>query len=781
MSMRLPIRLSEALIVILAIVGASSLSGVIDGTGLYVAAFVGAVMPAATAIAARKFRLLSSETVAVSLAVMLFVGGFVASGTFVPDWPTFFGALTKGWAELLTTIPPVPAKGPILVQPFVLAWFASATGFALARSVRVPAFAGIGALAAFAAGIVLGIEDRGMSLAQGALLFGLVLTLGWMQQREFGYDTDETLGATTELRKRRRIAQGAASVALVALVATLVAPQLPGFADRDRFSLRDKLDPPFDPLSEPSPLIRLKNNTIEEQQSDVVFTVSGTTIPSRLRLAALGYYDGETWHIGDPDSGNSATFEQVDQTLPHDPRVASEVYDDSLFELRIVRTDGLDGPWLPTPTNPVSVQRDGDSEGSLRFNPYSSTLADPSEDPAVEYVIAGSDDVLRLADAVLEPGPDGNRFVSRDNTDRTLPQSLQGDRALNDWVSDNLLGEPGTAEENFRVELQSFSDFLTNRGQFLDANSAGLDENEPPGHALSRLSSMISSTPLRGRDEQFAALAAVAINVRGVRARVVVGYDLGDQTSSAQRTIEVTKADTTAWVEVLSYGEGWITVDVTPEDDATDELQDPPEPDPLIATAPQDSPESVELPGDAPPTPKSPAKEDECAGLVDVEIPPECAEEEDGSGSSLLVRNLAIAGGASALPLAPLVAVLGLKARRSRRRRSRSQSPGDRLSGAWYEANDRLLEVGYRPRPGQSVHEQVDHAPLDDEPLHKFGDLARAVDRSAFGPRATNDGAADEAWGNYDLLAQALTSETPTHVRWRRRLNPAPLFNREAR
>ena len=91
-----PLRPSEILIIVLAIVSGSSLLGVIDGTGLYIAAFVGAMMPATITISARKLRLLPSKTVATSLFTMLFIGGFVTSDSLVPDWPAFFGALTKG-------------------------------------------------------------------------------------------------------------------------------------------------------------------------------------------------------------------------------------------------------------------------------------------------------------------------------------------------------------------------------------------------------------------------------------------------------------------------------------------------------------------------------------------------------------------------------------------------------------------------------------------------------------------------------------------------------------
>jgi|GEM_PF-2904185 len=764
MTRRLGIRTIDVLIVALAVIAGSSLAGILAGQGLWIAATIGALTAAVPVVVSRLGRLLTSETVAVSLVLMMLVGGFVVSNSITPDYPLFLRQLIGGWADLLTTVPPARASGPLLAQPFVLSWMAAAGGFAIDRLVRVPALSALAPLAVFGLGLLFSVELENTAKAQGAVLLALALALGWFQQRALGYETDNTIGSTTVAKRRSRHLSAAAMLLLLTMAAPLLAPRVPGLDTRPRFDLRDRLEPPWNPLEEPSPLATLKTNYDTSVANDVAFTITGSNIPRRWKLVVLPTFDGEVWGVEEPAANGRAPYVPIESILPVDGRL-SDFYpqpDASPGEVFTIEPgEGLTGPWLPMPEWPYSV--DADQQG-IHYNPYALAAADPGQT------------VLSYTVTRFGQGPEfaaiADSLGAGDSSAESVVRGVNREQ-LATWTA-NAFQRPDLAEELLEPqdEIWRIGDEVTALRDRLVVEG-GLDRDARPGHSWGRMRELLDADQLVGFEEQFVSLAAMALNER-LPTRVVVGYVLDGEPAAGETTVEVTRGEASAWVEVFDATHGWVAIDITPDEEL--ESIDPATstltrvvaaPDDRVDPAPEAGSDNNQI---------SVNTASSCAGPSP--DPNECATDEESAGG-LPVRFLGAGAAAVALPAAWALGVLGLKHRRRRFRRSIVADPNRRVAGAWYEANDRLLEAGDEPRSDESPVERAERAAIDVSSQKPLITLAAMADEAAFGPAKSDDADAERAWFLYDRMHESMLIDLSTTTRVRQRMSVAPLRNKD--
>lgn len=748
MTARLGLTPAHWLIAALGVVAGSSLASTLAGPGLWLSAGLGAAVALASSAVATRLRLVVTEALALSIALMVAAGAVAVAGVPTPSaYPTFFDGLIGGWADLLSSIPPVAAEGHYLALPYALAWLAATIGFVLLRYSGVPVLPSAGPIGAFGVGLLFSATLRTASLVQGAVLMVLTLALGWYQQGRAHNVVDAQLGNTTVARRRTRVLYGGLVLAATSVVAPVLAPHTPGLAQRARFDLRDRLEPPWDPLDEPSPLARLKSNYVDAIRSDTVFIARGEGIPSRWALATLAAYDGTVWTVGDVALGGSAPFVPIDGVVPPDAQPLATVAAPVPFEVEIV---ALDGPWLPVPGRPDQLtvaSGDPPVAGGTRVNLRTGTVAVPSGAQGLTYSGTASpwpavaDDEMAALDLAAAP---------------VLGLDQQAG-AVRDWAADQIEGVAAGWPQVMAVR-----DGLR-AGRYL------ADDQALPGHSWARLSSFFQGKEFVGNEEQYAAAAAIAVRNAGIDARVVVGY-LVDPDRLSGGEVAVTRGDASAWIEVRTAERGWVPVDVTP-----DRNNVPSEQNDGIRK------ESVAAPN--PPPPPPPPASVETALDQDQEDQPEDEQEADDAGDG--PGRLQLAAVVASVPLVPalvagswLGAMAALKARRRHRRRHRGD-PNQRVFGAWVEANDRLREVGARPAPNLSPQERASALEAELCPSGGLRALAELVDQAAYSPHGIGADDAEVAWQRYEVLAGSVDRSAGRIDRLRRIADPQPFLTRE--
>lgn len=750
----------DALVVALGVLAGSSLASALRGPGLWWAIALGAIVSLGVALAAIRLKLLAIEWIAMSLAALIVVGGLAVSPIPSPGgYATFIRGLVGGWADLLTSVPPTEATGTLRVLPYVLTTIATTTGLLLRRKSTRPMLPAIGPLAVFACGLLFSLEASSTIRVQGALLVITALALGWWQQRTAGILVDADIGNTTVARKRGRALYGAALIAVVGVLAPAGAPLLASLHGTDRVDLYQALTPPWDPLEEVSPLAPIQSNYKDNVREDVVFVARGEQIPRRWALATMATYDGEVWTVADVcDVENSvastcANFIPIDGLAPGDPEDPNREQDPVTVEVEIIGED-VDWPWLPLPGRAhqiLAVAEDG-SRRDVRFFNRTGTAAIPTGAQRATYTVEATPFPI-IADTADVTVATTNRNLE-DETDERVSNEALGLTQLPQSF--------GTQSANFVEGADSGWQEIQELARNLQAGAYLATDAAAPGHSHARLANFLESDVLFGNEEQYAAFAGIAARITtNLPARVVVGW-LADDDKALTGELELTRDEATAWIEVLTVEHGWVPVDVTPDRNNEPDLERP----------------GTNFTDFAPPNPPVPPPPPPELSLDQEEL-----EDDDENNTEMEEGGVPVwvqAGGiAASLPVVLgglwLAAMFALKRRRQRRRRTHTEAHA-RVSGAWFEAQDRLTEAGLRPRQDLSISEVAHVVDLRFDGATGLPGLARIVDESTFGPEDPNDERAAAAWTQYESLTNVLDeSVTPTE-RIRRIAHPGPLL-----
>lgn len=673
-----------------------------------------AAVLAVLALCSRRAELVPWRPLLALLAGLLAVVETLLPATTVAGIPTadtaraLVSGATESWRlALQSTWPAAPEPALLLFVP-LLTMLSCVLGVELLHR--------WGALAALAPSFAVVVVSQFYSAAGGLAATGAALAYAGAAGALLAAtkaDQANNADRADESGKNGRasaLVHAAPAVALAVVGAVVGGSLLP--AGEARFAFRDGR---FAPLAESSVTNPLDEVTDRLTHPDIpVFTVDGATGVDRWPIVVLNEFDGVNWTPG-------SRYRRLGASLGPDPEITVEV------ERRTARIGGaeLGGPWLPSQTLPAGVA----GVDALVEERQGSLLVPRAAGP-VDYTLSW-----------WEPQVDGNALDGV-AIDRSLAEEVGGVGQVPAGVAE-LADRAVPARPTFQTAL-ALERFLR------DGYRLATGQNLPTGHSWPQLEEFLLESK-RGTSEQFAAAYVALARIKGIPARLVVGFRAPSDRAPGER-YTVRNGDVLAWPEVAVEGVGWVPLD--PSGKAGTTRQGPARG--LVAAA-------DEVRAQLPPPEQ----------LRDAPVAPAPG----GSGQ-------AAAGGWSfpysvllAVPLlAALVWIAGVplvKALRAWRRRRR---PGvAAVLGAWEEARDRLrahgvpVSVGMTPRDLAAVV-----ASTDDATAGGFRSLGAMVDHavwSGFDPAPDSGG---RAWDAVRVVRRGL-ARRGLRARIRAALNPAPL------
>ncbi|CAN5300537.1 DUF3488 and transglutaminase-like domain-containing protein [soil metagenome] len=696
MSLSDRLTLAGALAVVLA---AAALVPVYDGLG-WVLPVVGAVAAVAGAAAlARRSglgRLLHPVVALLGLAayVCLVFARSTLAFLVLPTGETItvLGDLVRqGLLDVEELAPPVPSR-PGLVLLAVLG--IGAIGVVvdlLAVSLRAAAVAGLPLLLLFAVPAAVLPDGLGWwPFALGAAgWLGLLLTDGSDTVSRWGTPlragraaTDPGLG-----RVGRRIGAAALGVAVVvpAVLPGLDGRLLGGDGSGSGFGGGSRSTTTYNPILELGGKLRLPEpgRLLMRYETD-------DPRPDYLRLTTLDRFDEET---GWSSSELSADL-QDDAVQPGVPVPLDATRVDVLPITTTIDVGQLEGPWLPTPVVPTSIDVDGpwlwDEESQTVFSTRTSlgeldgtyTVSASRIAPTVELLRSAGRPPREIADA-FGVAPVVSPYVAQ------------------------LIDETVTGAETDYDKVAAIQDLFRDR-----SNGFRYDEDAaiPGFNAPDALENFLRGR--RGFCEQYASAMAAMVRTLGIPARVAVGFTPGDQ--RRDDVYEVTTSDAHAWPEIWFAGAGWVRFEPTPRSDQTTT--------PSYTVPPVEAP-VTDAPTTAPAAPGAAASAGPNPGAVDRgdDLGDLAAGEADAWLSRGATIALGVVAGLTAVAVLPMLLA-------GWRRRRRWSSPGP--LAAWEQVRDDALDAGHTWRPADSPRAAAAQLAAD-RSLH--GPVREALDRVALG------------------------------------------------
>ena len=414
-----------------------------------------------------------------------------------------------------------------------------------------------------------------------------------------------------------------------------------------------------------SPLVQIKPQLLNPGRTKL-FEVQASLPAGALaywRLMALDEFNGNAW-------GSSADYSNVAGKISYLP---SEVFSgrDRSFRQRY-SIEQLGGPWLPAAyqaTRILGVDASVDPGSS-------SLIARRRLNKGIKYEVTSvvpdvSIEDLRKApsrSAQSDKGPDPTKLTGVSDAVRKI---------ANDWTA----GKVTTYDK-----VVAISDRL---------RKFRYDENAPQGHSSDQLLFFLTASKA-GYCEQFAASMAVLIRTLGIPARVAVGF-LPGEIGPGQNAHVVTSRDAHAWPEVHFEGVGWVPFEPTPRTGlpppfynsagAAEKFQEEP------VTGGQE-----EDPSPSPTTPPSPDAAETPA--------PSAAQPKARTFSQFWLSVIAVV----ALVVVLVFAVAIGKRWRIRRRYRRAATPAEKVRAAFFDFEDRVIDLSHPRGIAQTPAEFMEQA-----------------------------------------------------------------------
>ncbi|WNV86179.1 transglutaminaseTgpA domain-containing protein [Umezawaea sp. Da 62-37] len=281
------------------------------------------------------------------------------------------------------------------------------------------------------------------------------------------------------------------------------------------FSLRDNESAPLASARVASPLSEV---AVRLGAPDTpLFEYTSATPVDRWPIAVLDEFDGVEWTPGGNLRRMGAGLPPGDGvTVPTSTRSAS------------VRMRGLGLPWLPSQAWPATV-----TGTDPLVAPDRGTLL--AEEPVTSYDLTW-----------WEPGVDG-ATLSEAGVDANAVGGLGGVGEVPAGVAELAEQAVGGMRSSFRAALV-LERFLRDDFRLVDSGTL------PVGHGWPQLERFLLRDK-QGTSEQFAAAYVVLARLRGIPARLVVGF--------SGRNSLVRNGDVLAWPEVAVAGAGWVALDPT--------------------------------------------------------------------------------------------------------------------------------------------------------------------------------------------------------------------------
>ncbi|GAB2477277.1 transglutaminase domain-containing protein [Jatrophihabitans fulvus] len=430
-------------------------------------------------------------------------GGVLPSGDVLRDAST---VLIDGWKQLLTTLPPVAADGPLLAVPYVIGLVAAATSAAVAQRTTTRLWPAAPPALALIGVILLGTVEPAARAWQG-IAFGVVLVC-WAAVRHPGAKPLR-LGVTPG--GPQRLVIGLLVLGVAGASAAVLQPYVAGH-DRHRVVLRDYVEPPFDIAAYPSPLVGFRKFTKDARllYDQTLFTVRGLPAGTPVRIATLDSYDGTVWGAtnatvptapGDPLDAFQRVGSRIDV-----PAAPGRTVDASVTIAAPYAAASDLNPWVP-------------GAGTLRAISFAGGPADGLADQ-FRYNLATGSGVTsaRLAAGdrydlrTVVAGPD----LPKDATPAGEPTLDSGAIAFVGARAQQWSGKVA----DVRSKIVAVGRYMRDRGAYSDGGAG--EAQYLPGHSTGRLTAFLNAPQLVGDDEQYAAAYALICNYLGMPARVVL-------------------------------------------------------------------------------------------------------------------------------------------------------------------------------------------------------------------------------------------------------------------
>ena len=691
---------------------------------------------AAVGYALSKLRVPLLAATAIAIVVFFVLGGPVAMhhravAGFLPSPSAVTGladGTVNGWKQLLTSLPPAGDAGDLLAVIYLCGFAGGLLTVALAIRYPRRAVCALPPTAVLAVSVLMGTKRPASLLLQGVVF--AAVTLAWVAVRH-----QRARSITRTAVSRSRLATAGALLAVSALCGVVIGPRLPGAHAEDRYVLRDEVEPPFDPLTEPSPLVSYRNYTNQDVRDEAVLTATGLPDGARIRIASMDAYSGTVWQATGDGSLLAGEYQRVGAEVP-----ASGRGEEAEVEVEIRKPEGV---WVPLAGDVTGIEFEGDRARSLdeelRVSVETDTAAVPGELRAGDRYrftaeFADAPDAAQLADAELD------RRFAREEADDVPPEFVSRGA---EWARD----QPGAI-----AEMTAIAEGLQTEGAYTDGGEEA-NPVSPPGHSLRRLLDFIDIEQPFGNGEQFAAAQGLLARSRGVPARVVMGFV---NESGAER-VTFRGEDIEAWIEVPVEGYGWVAIDGTPPED---QLPDP-QKQPRSKT---DNPEPQPPPPTTIPPPTS----------IPEDLKPEDPEEEKdddaGGGIPAWLAAAAVVVGAPVLVLGATAGIVVVLKRRRRSRRRSQGTPADRVAGSFTELVDYARDVG-DPVPPRTTRRELATV------LSSRGaaPLADRADTAVFGAADPTDEDVDVAWTESDEARAAMAADLDRKDRLKAAVNPTSL------
>ena len=678
-----------------------------------------------------RFRLSLLLTVLATLVTyLLFGGAFALPRTtiagFVPTLDTVRRLVllsVQSWRDLLTVATPADDfTGPAVV-PWLLGLLGGVVAATLAARTRAVFWPLLPSLVLLIVSITMGVRTAPTATWLGAALGAGMLVWVWVHQTmtQRADNADILVNNQAESSQTLRRAMAAAALLGVGVSATVMATGITG-SNTHRDVLRDHIAPPLNLRNYPSPLMSYRRYEVE-QKDTTLFTVTGMPAGSRLRLAVMDTYDGNVFNVSQDANHYLRTGRSITQDIE-----ASTTLQVSVGE--------YNGIWVPL-------------AGSPRWLEFSGNRADLMADGT--YFNQSAQQVL--ATAGTESG-DVYRLESSTTTELTEEQraelgaTVPGNAPLAKLervpeIMSSLAVEYSEGKSTAFEQMVAIETKLRTDGYYSDGSK---DSNRSrPGHTTERLSTMFQSPILVGDDEQYATAMAIMANQLGIPARVVLGF-YPEENPGEVWDVKGTQAH--VWVEANFADVGWVSFNPTPDRDKQPNTEVPrpkPKPKPQV---------------DPPPNPPEKVPEEPV-------IPDREADDRDGDDDwkidwGLIFAALGAVGGIGVIS-SPFLVVLGLKIRRTGRRRNAATAQ-ERLVGAWDEIVDRARDLGFQPAQSRTRRETASEL----QRLHPgiaFAETAERINTAVYGPVPPEAPVAETAWRVADGITHELVKDLPWYRR----------------
>ena len=653
-----------------------------------------------------------------------------------------------GWKDMLTVLPPLPGDSKYVVLPYLLSVVVGTFGFASARRTRRP-WPAIVAPTLLVAGVILLGTLRPAAAVPVGLGFA-VLAFGWLAVRA----ARSRRAINTGRRSAVAVVMGGSVLVLALAGGFLLGPMLPGVDPSSRLVLRSYVEPPVQLPSLVSPLAGFRKYSSKKlppaysYNDATLLTVTDVqgTGDVWVRMAVMDDYSGTSWTATAGGGGLASTgFQRIGSQVPDPPdgAVVSAVLtvSDTFAKINDLKY------WLPSLGQSTAITFQGPDAAmhvnQLRYNISTGQGLVPDALQAGDAIAEAAVPVDRLVLSGPPASPSGQPLVTRPEMDfiaggihRILPND-----SLSPWD-----------------QLKTAADYLKTNGYWSDGTSTG-EQAFLPGTDEARLVKFLQkySNPI-GSDEQYAGAMALIANWIGYPARVVMGAKVPAD--------GVIKGDNVqAWVEVRTDDGRWHQLapdDFIPSrDKAPQKLEQPPE-------------EKLSAPNVPPPVPVRPP------GAIDSQF--ESMPHTIVSGDEWLANIIATVllvltwvGPPIALILLIVGLIVGLKARRSARRRKKG-SPARRIAGGWRDIVDVARDMGYVVPLAGTRREQTFAIGRGD-----LVGLSSAADAAIFGPGEVASETASGYWKQVRGTRKTMLRSVKLLRRWRARLNLRSLLPDNAR